>query len=277
MCIRDRYAPEEYDTIDKMESLMISTPRGTQVPLSDIGEIYYADSPLTIERRDKQYEVAITCEAVEGYEETAEASVKKFAAEYQFPAGVSNAANAMDEMMAEELGALAGAIGTAVFLIFVVMAMQFESPKFSLMVMFSIPFSLIGAFGLLYLAKCKISMVSMLGFLMMIGTVVNNGILYVDTVNQLRGEKGLETALVEGGAIRLRPILMTTLTTVLSMLPMAFAYGESGETMQGLALVNVGGLMASTILSLIMLPTIYPVIDKMGRKHFENNDHLIDD
>ena len=144
-------------------------------------------------------------------------------------------------------------------------------------VMFSIPFSLIGAFGLLYLAKCKISMVSMLGFLMMIGTVVNNGILYVDTVNQLRGEKGLETALVEGGAIRLRPILMTTLTTVLSMLPMAFAYGESGETMQGLALVNVGGLMASTILSLIMLPTIYPVIDKMGRKHFENNDHLIDD
>ena len=117
----------------------------------------------------------------------------------------------------------------------------------------------------------------MLGFLMMIGTVVNNGILYVDTVNQLRGEKGLETALVEGGAIRLRPILMTTLTTVLSMLPMAFAYGESGETMQGLALVNVGGLMASTILSLIMLPTIYPVIDKMGRKHFENNDHLIDD
>lgn len=277
MSVRVEYAPEEYDTIDKMEGLMISTPRGTQVPLSDIGEIYYADSPLTIERRDKQYEVAITCEAVEGYEETAEASVKKFAAEYQFPAGVSNAANAMDEMMAEELGALAGAIGTAVFLIFVVMAMQFESPKFSLMVMFSIPFSLIGAFGLLYLAKCKISMVSMLGFLMMIGTVVNNGILYVDTVNQLRGEKGLETALVEGGAIRLRPILMTTLTTVLSMLPMAFAYGESGETMQGLALVNVGGLMASTILSLIMLPTIYPVIDKMGRKHFENNDHLIDD
>ena len=159
MSVRVEYAPEEYDTIDKMESLMISTPRGTQVPLSDIGEIYYADSPLTIERRDKQYEVAITCEAVEGYEETAEASVKKFAAEYQFPAGVSNAANAMDEMMAEELGALAGAIGTAVFLIFVVMAMQFESPKFSLMVMFSIPFSLIGAFGLLYLAKCKISMV----------------------------------------------------------------------------------------------------------------------
>ncbi|WP_101877044.1 efflux RND transporter permease subunit [Lachnoclostridium edouardi] len=277
MSVRVEYAPDEYDTIDKMEGLMISTPRGTQVPLSDIGEIYYADSPLTIERRDKQYEVAITCEAVEGYEETAEAEVKKFAAEYQFPAGVSNAANAMDEMMAEELGALAGAIGTAVFLIFVVMAMQFESPKFSLMVMFSIPFSLIGAFGLLYLAKCKISMVSMLGFLMMIGTVVNNGILYVDTVNQLRGEKGLETALVEGGAIRLRPILMTTLTTVLSMLPMAFAYGESGETMQGLALVNVGGLMASTILSLIMLPTIYPVIDKMGRKHFENNDHLIDD
>ena len=208
--------------------------------------------------------------------ETAETDVKQFAAAYAFPAGVSNAANAMDEMMVEELSGLMGAIGTAIFLIFVVMAMQFESPKFSFMVMFTIPFSLIGAFGCLFIANCKISMVSLLGFLMLIGTVVNNGILYVDTVNQLRGEMGLQTALVEAGAIRMRPIMMTTLTTVLSMLPMAVGYGDSGTTLQGLALVNVGGLTAATILSLVLLPTLYRVIDKLGKKSVDTGNFIDD-
>ena len=111
---------------------------------------------------------------------------------------------------------------------------------------------------------------------MMIGTVVNNGILYVDTVNQLRGELGLQNALVESGAIRLRPILMTTLTTVLSMIPLAIGYGKSGATLQGLALVNVGGLLASTVLSLILLPTLYGMIDRMGKRHFQM-EHFIED
>lgn len=259
---------EEYDTIEKMEGLMLSTPKGTNIMLSDIADIYYEDSPQSIVRTDKQYQVSITAYAVEGYQETAEADVNAFMQEWEFPLGVGFTENEMDEMMMEELSALAGAIGTAVFLIFIVMAMQFESPKFSLMVMFTIPFSLIGAFGLLYLAKCKINMVSMLGFLMMIGTVVNNGILYVDTVNQLRTEMKLETALAEAGAVRLRPIMMTTLTTVISMIPMCFAYGDSGEMLQGLALVNVGGLIASTVLALLFLPTFYLVVDGIGKKKF---------
>ena len=133
--------------------------------------------------------------------------------------------------MKEEFGNLGTAIITAIFLIFVVMAAQFESPKFSLMVMTTIPFSLIGSFGLLFLADCPISMVSLLGFLMLVGTVVNNGILYVDTVNQYRTKMDRDTALIEAGATRLRPILMTTLTTVVSMVPMAFAYGDSGKSM----------------------------------------------
>lgn len=274
--VKVEFAPDEYDTIDKLEGLLLNTPAGTQVPLSDIADIYYADSPMTITRVDKQYKVAITCEAVEGYEDTAETDVKKFAADYDFPMGVSNMANSTDERMMEELSALLAAIGTAVFLIFVVMAMQFESPKFSLMVMFTIPFSLIGAFGLLFMAKCKISMVSMLGFLMMIGTVVNNGILYVDTVNQLRGEMGLEKALIESGAIRMRPIMMTTLTTVLSMIPLAVGYGKSGATLQGLALVNVGGLLASTVLSLVLLPTLYSMIDRFGKRHFDMEEFIED-
>ena len=274
--VKVEFAPDEYDNINQLEGILLTTPAGTQVPLSDIADIYYQDSPQTIQRSDKQYQVAITCQPVEGYEETAETDVKQFAAAYTFPAGVSNAANAMDEMMVEELSGLMGAIGTAIFLIFVVMAMQFESPKFSFMVMFTIPFSLIGAFGCLFIANCKISMVSLLGFLMLIGTVVNNGILYVDTVNQLRGEMGLQTALVEAGAIRMRPIMMTALTTVLSMLPMAVGYGDSGTTLQGLALVNVGGLTAATILSLVLLPTLYRVIDKLGKKSVDTGNFIDD-
>ena len=166
----------------------------------------------------------------------------------------------MYKRQGSEIGALGGALITGVFLVFVVMAIQFESPKFSLMIMTTIPFSLIGSFGLLFLADSPISMVSMLGFLMLVGTVVNNGILYVDTVNQFLAEMPLDKALVEAGAIRMRPILMTTGTTVISMLPNAVAYGKSGAMMQGLALVDVGGLIAATILTLILLPTYYRLV-----------------
>lgn len=203
--------------------------------------------------------------------------MQAYVAGYQLPAGVSPAANAYNESMNEELGALGGALVTGIFLVFIVMAIQFESPKYSLMVMATIPFSLIGAFGLLFLADSPISMVSMLGFLMLVGTVVNNGILYVDTVNQMLHDTPLDTALVEAGVIRLRPILMTTLTTVISMVPNALAYGESGAMMQGLALVNVGGLTAATILTLLLLPTFYRLVYKMGRKRIGGEGELVID
>ena len=165
-------------------------------------------------------------------------------------------------MISDELGGLFKAIMTAVFLVFIVMAMQFESPRLSIMVMFTVPFSMIGAFGLLYAFNIKLSMPSMMGLLMMVGTVVNNGILYVDTANQYREEMPLFDALVEAGATRIRPMFMTTLTTILAMLPMACAFGNSGELMQGLALVNIGGLVTSTVLTLLLLPTVYQIFDK---------------
>ena len=154
------------------------------------------------------------------------------------------------------------------------MAIQFESPKFSLMVMATIPFRLIGSFGCLFLADCPISMTSMLGFLMLVGTVVNNGILYVDTVNQLRMEMPLDEALVEAGAIRVRPICMTTLTTIIAMIPNCLAFGKAGKMMQGLALVNVGGLVAATILTLVLLPSFYRVVYNMGKGKEDEYDKL---
>ena len=182
---------------------------------------------------------------------------------------VSIGLNSIDSSMNEEFSALYGAIGTAVFLIFVVMAAQFESPRYSFMVMTTIPFSLIGAFGLLFLTNCKISMVSLIGFLMLIGTVVNNGILFVDTANQYRSTMDMDTALIEAGATRIRPILMTTLTTIISMIPMAMAIGNSGNMTQGLAIVNIGGLTASTLMCLLMLPGYYKImsgVKEIGKK-----------
>lgn len=264
--VKVEFAPDRYDSIDKLQGMMITTASGTTLPLEDLADIYYQDSPQQIERKDKQYQVAITMQPQAEYKKTAEKDVKTFVNEWKLPENVSPATNSMDEMMGEELGALGGALVTGVFLIFIVMGIQFESPKYSLMVMVTIPFSLIGSFGLLYLTGSPISMVSMLGFLMLVGTVVNNGILYVDTVNQMLVSVPLMEALVEAGAIRMRPILMTTLTTVISMIPNALAYGRAGKMMQGLALVNIGGFMASMVLTLILLPTFYKVVYQLGRK-----------
>lgn len=274
--VRVEFAPDKYDSIDQLQSMMITTAAGTTLPLADLADIYYEDSPQQIERKDKQYQVAITMYAQADFERTAEAEVKAFVDNWDFPEGVERAANTIDETMNEEFADLANALITGIFLVFVVMSIQFESPKYSLMVMATIPFSLIGSFGLLWLADSPISMVSLIGFLMLIGTVVNNGILYVDTVNQMLGDQvPLEKALVEAGAIRMRPILMTTLTTVISMLPNAFAYGKAGKMMQGLALVNIGGLTASTILTLLLLPTFYRVVRSIGRKRYEKEDRLV--
>lgn len=274
LSVRVEYPDGEYDSIDKLQSIVLPTAAGGHVALMDIAEIGFKDSPQNIIKSDKQYQVTISgnLRATDGVQTDAKAAAalkQKYQKEIVDPylsASISMKENSMTEMMNEEFSSLGTAIAIAIFLVFVVMAAQFESPKFSIMVMTTIPFSLIGSFGLLWLADSPISMPSLLGFLMLVGTVVNNGILYVDTVNQYRSDMDLTTALIEAGATRLRPILMTTLTTVVSMVPMAMAYGDSGEMMQGLALVDVGGLTASTVLALLMLPIYYSVMTRQKKE-----------
>lgn len=259
------YPKDEYDTIDKLQGIVLTTNSGSSVALTDVAEIGFKDSPTSITRKDKQYQVTITGDVLTDDQRQQDAIEKTLYDEVvtkHLTPTISRATNSMDTAMLEEFTALFGAIATAVFLVFVVMAAQFESPKFSLMVMTTIPFALIGSFGLLYVTDVSISMASLLGFLMLTGTVVNNGILYVDTVNQYRQSMDMNTALIEAGATRLRPILMTTLTTIVAMIPMALAFGDSGDSMQGLALVDVGGLIASTVLALLMLPVYYSIMNR---------------
>ena len=263
--VKVQYPDDTYNTLEKVEGVLVPNNMGGSVALTDIAKIGYEDSPTAINRKNKQYLVTITgsfTDAVKNKKEKA-AAIKeldsKVTGKY-LNDSVTRAKNSEDASMQEELGNLMKAILIATFLVFVVMAAQFESFKFSLMVMTTIPFSLIGSFGCLLAAGVAISMPSMLGFLMLIGTVVNSGILYVDTVNQYRASMDKRTALIEAGATRLRPILMTTLTTIVSMIPLALGIGSNTETMQGLALVNVGGLTASTILSMLMLPIYYSLM-----------------
>lgn len=261
--VKVEYPKDQYDTIEKVKAIRFTTPTGAQVSLESLASIKYADSPAGIEREDKKYLATITANYTEEANSNTKAEIDALI-EKNLGEIISVVANSQDQSMKEEFADLFRSIAMAVFLVFVVMAAQFESTRFSFMVMTTIPFSLIGSFGLLWLFDAALSMTSLLGFLMLIGTVVNNGILYVDTVNQYRQEMPLDKALVESGATRLRPILMTTLTTVLSMFPMAMGFGDNGALMQGLALVNVGGLVASTLLALLLLPVYYMII--YGRK-----------
>lgn len=268
------YAEDEYDTIDDVQEIIVQNAAGNSIALRDIADITYKDSPQTIRREDKQYQVTISAEYTSEADKNTEKLLNKEMKKYE-KGNVSIGVSSMDESRQDEFNSLFGAIAAAVFLIFIVMGIQFESVKFSIMVMTTIPFALIGSFGLLYLADVPISMTSLLGFLMLIGTVVNNGILYVDTVNQYKEDMNLKEAIVEAGATRMRPIFMTTLTTIVAMIPMALAYGENGEMMQGLALVNVGGLIASTALSLIVLPIYYLILNGKPRKRASMKERMV--
>lgn len=261
------YPEGSYDDLNLLMDLGLDTSFGTVVPLRDIAEINYAQSQETIMKQDGLYQVSVTSTMTSEKIFDAQNAINDLVDHTAFPDSVTPADSMMTGMMNDEFQALLQAILVATFLVFLVMAIQFESPRFSFMVMMCIPFALIGSFLLLFITQSTISMVSLMGFLMLMGIVVNNGILFVDSANMLR-EEGMSTedALVASGSTRLRPILMTTLTTILSMIPMGLGLGDNGVIMQGMALVIIGGLTASTILTLILIPTFYLIFDKRSRQ-----------
>ena len=259
--VKAEYPEDEYRTVDQLKGIILSKSKGGYVALEDVAEIYFKDNPSSISKTDKSFEITITADYNGG---NVKSLIDSEVIAPNLTGTITTGVNSRDRMMQEEFSALYRAIAIAVFMVFVVLAAQFESPKFSFMVMTTIPFSLVGSFGLLKLAGVSISMTSLLGFLILVGTVVNNGILYVDTVNQYRMTMDLQTALIEAGATRLRPILMTSLTTILSMIPMALAIGSSGSTTQGLAVVDIGGLTVGVLVALFILPVYYALMN--GRK-----------
>lgn len=261
-----QYPEGQFDDLNQLLNLNLSTARGTSIPLRDIATLVYTEGAESISRQNGLYNVSIT--ATLNSEEYFEAQklIDEYAASVTLPEGVKLADSMSNEMMYEELMAIAKAIFVAIFLVFLVMAMQFESPRFSMMVMTCIPFALIGSFLFLFVTGQNLSMISLMGFLMLMGIVVNNGILFVDSTNQMRSVMTVEDALIETGCVRLRPILMTTLTTILSMIPLGIGIGTNAVMMQGMALVIIGGLVASTVLTMLLIPSFYLILDKKSKE-----------
>jgi HAE1 family hydrophobic/amphiphilic exporter-1 len=154
----------------------------------------------------------------------------------------------------------------AVFLVYLVMASQFESFLHPFVILFTIPLALIGAVFALWITGSTISVVVFIGLILLAGIVVNNAIVLIDLINQMRnrGMQKLE-AILEGGRSRLRPILMTTLTTVLGLLPLALGFGEGAEVRSPMAITVIGGLTVSTMLTLIVIPVVYSLLETEKR------------
>jgi HAE1 family hydrophobic/amphiphilic exporter-1 len=150
-----------------------------------------------------------------------------------------------------------------VFLVYLVMASQFESLLHPFVILFTIPLALVGAVLALYLTGTTVNVVVFIGLIMLAGIVVNNAIVLVDLINQLRAQ-GIERmeAIIEGGRARLRPIMMTTLTTTLGLLPMALGFGQGSEVRAPMAITVIGGLLVSTLLTLFVIPVVYSIIDR---------------
>ena len=258
------YPDDMYEDVASLKNLVLQSPTGQQIMLSDIADFVYTDSAEQLTRYNGRYSVDITGTTLKNAKFDAQESVDARVASTLFPGDVSVGSTTQVEMMTEEFTSLGTSIIIAILLVLMIMAMQFESVRFSLMVMWCIPFSLVGSVGLMLLTGTTLTMVSMMGLLMLVGTVVNNGILFVDTANQLRANMEREDSLVETGRIRLRPILMTTLTTILAMVPMSLGIGEGTEMMQSMGVVIIGGFVASTILTLFLIPVFYTLLDQVN-------------
>ena len=267
--VKVMYPEDRFQDVSDLSGLMIKTNSGGSVPLTDVAQIVFNNSPSQITRSDGEYQVSITGQTAQGASETQLSNqVMSRIQQMDLPDGIEIEAGGNMMQMNEEFGNLRGALATAIFLVFVVMAMQFESCRFSLVVMFSVPFAMTGAFLGLLLTGMSISMTSLIGLIMLVGIVVNNAIVLIDYTNILRREHGMPAreALVHAGRTRLRPIFMTTATTVLGLLPTAIGLGGNVEMMQSMSVVVIGGLTFSTLVTLILVPTVYLLFDGEDRR-----------
>ena len=268
-----RYAPDKVNYLVDLNDLTVTSAFGTQVPLSDVAHVEMDESSTAIYRENQKNYVSISANAVDISASEAQVLVDNALAGYPFPEGYYYEASGMLEMMNDSINSLLTCMIVAVFLVYMIMASQFESLRYPAIVMFSMPLAITGGIIGLLITGHSITVPAMLGFVMLIGMVVNNGIVLVDYANQLmeRG-MGCYQALLTAGPRRLRPILMTTLTTVLGMLPMALSTGEGSEMMQSLAIGVIFGLTLSTLITLIFIPVLYMWMNNNQKRRKKKKD-----
>lgn len=267
--IRVRYAPEFRTSVEDIENIIIYTPAGAGIKIKDLGKVVETEVPPTIERKNRQRMIKVSG-VIEGGHAMSEG--------VQAAQTAINEANIPSELSAKVAGDyedqqdmfvdLITLMVLIVILVYMVMASQFESFMSPFVIMFSVPFALVGVIFGLWLTNTALGVMAMIGLLILIGIVVKNGIVLIDYLILCR-ERGMNIldAAVTAARSRLRPILMTTLTTVLGMIPMAIGTGEGSEMWRSLGVTVAWGLSVSTVVTLVLIPTIYCVFATRQEKH----------
>ena len=256
--VKVRYAPEFRTSIDDLENILIYTPQGKGVRIKDLGKVVERENPPTIERKDRERIVTVSAVISEVPLGDVVTAGEAIIDQMEIPAGYSVQIAGSYEDQQESFADLATLGVLIIILVFIVMAAQFESMTYPFIIMFSIPFAFSGILIALALTGTTLNVMSMLGGIMLIGIVVKNGIVLIDytMLCRERGMSALHAAVVAGRS-RLRPVLMTTLTTILGMVPMAVSAGEGSEMWRPLGVSVIGGLTISTVLTLILVPVLY--------------------
>ena len=265
--VRVSYASESYNDMDYLTNMTILTAQGAVVKLSQIATFELAQGPVQIIREDQVRKAEVSADLLNRDLNSVMTDIQARVAQMNLPAGYEISYGGENEEMMESFASLAIALLLAILLVYSVMAVQYESFFNPFVIMFSVPTCIIGVvFGLLVTGRA-FSITAFIGVIMLVGIAVSNAIVYVDYLKQLR-ERGMErnAAIVEAGRVRLRPILMTAFTTILAMLPMAIGLGEGAELIAPLATVVIGGLLASTLITLVLVPVVYSIFDDWGRK-----------
>lgn len=268
--VRIRYVPAGYQDIDCLKNLTIMSPMGG-VKLSSLAVFEMAQGPISITRVDQVRQADINGYLLNRDLKSVMDDIKRETDKLTLPAGYSIEFGGQAEDMMESFSSLAVALLLAIILVYAVMAVQYESFFNPFVIMFSVPTAFIGVVLGLLITGRSFSVPAFIGVIMLVGIVVSNAIVFVDYLKQLR-ERGMEReeAILEAGRVRLRPILMTAFSTILAMMPLALGLGEGGESQAPLATVVIGGLLVSTLITLVLVPVVYSVFDDLAqriRKH----------
>ncbi len=259
-----------------LEMLPIPTPMGSNIPLSEIAEIKVEKGPVSIMRENQTRVLTVTGSVVGKDVQTVSTEIENLLKEYTMPYGYSYTFGGETEQIQETFTDLAMVMLVAIVLVYMIIAAQFESLLQPLSIMFSVPLALSGGFIGLFITGLPLNVIGIIGLIILVGIVVNNAIVLVDYINNRRNKgEDRTSAIMKAGPIRIRPIMMTALTTILGLVPMALGIGEGAELTQSMGVVVIGGLALSTVLTLVVVPVMYTIFDDIAnffkRKFTKNN------
>ncbi len=256
-------------SVDSIRRLIVNPGSSRPVTLDAVADVVATTGPSEIHRADQTRVAVVSANLRDIDLGAAMREVQQMVAEQPLGAGVGLHIGGQGEELAQAAKSLIFAFGLAIFLVYLVMASQFESLLHPFVILFTIPLALVGAILALMLTGKPISVVVFIGLILLVGLVTKNAIILIDKVNQLR-EAGVakHEALVEGARSRLRPIIMTTLCTLFGFLPLAVAMGEGAEVRAPMAITVIGGLLVSTLLTLLVIPVVYDLMDRRGDAYY---------